>query len=195
MATFVRRILSLVTVRIIHYKTTGEALMVLQRESIQQRHHRFTIAGGRRFDARRINRPLVFDDDTSHLAGCPEELYLLALNECRVLSRLFKKRSDGTNRKTHEDRLVCDLLDGGLLEDLAAEPAHETDHPVPRGSSSSRVVAEPELNLAWNDLVVMTYALAPVVEYARLDQTILHTPWPDVPQLGKDITPLPHAMG
>jgi hypothetical protein len=191
MATFLRGILSLVSVGIVYYETISEAPVILQWESVEERHYRLTQRRGRRLDRRLIHGPFILDDDAGHLAGRSEELDMLALNECRVASGIFKKRPDGTDGKVHEDRMVRDLLDGCLLENSAAERAHETDHTALSRSSSLRLTAEPELNLTRDDFVIVSDTLSPVVEYAGLDQTISQAPGPHVMQLVEEIAPLP----
>jgi len=167
MPTFSRWILTLIAIGIINHQTTCKAPMVLQRKSVKQGHYRFTKGFARRFNGCPIDRSCIFDNDTGHLTGSSEKLDLLALDERCVTSRLLEKRLDGTDGKTREYRVIGNLLDGCFLDHVTPESAYEADHPVSCCSSTSWVIAEPEFDLAWDDLVIVIDAFTPVVQYAR----------------------------
>ena len=175
MAPAVGRVVFLEIVGIIDCQAALKSSMGLQGKTIEQCDH--GVSGrGLAWQRRPVFFLMVVRHRHRRLATGAEELNLFTLDECDVVVVLLQQRINERHRQTHQKRVIGNLIDGGLGDDLPVVFRNERGDAIPGVAALRMRAPMPQFNLAGHDLLAARRALPPIVQHSCLVQPVLHSP-------------------
>ena len=99
-----------------------------------------------------------------------------------------------SKRQADKQGVIGDILNYRLAQNLPLHSGYKAHNTLSGGLSALGAYVEPQFNLAGDYLLAVFNSLPPVVKYTCLLQSVAYSPWADIFEHGKHVSPFPKTI-